>query len=167
MPDFVDPGHQVIELLQRLSGFGKGTNDDGYYKLAGHQLTKRQKLTSTVDYYPAWDDFSDFRMVSNVSWELLLDEATASARYKRYLMLTMAHELAHQWFGNAVSPAEWSDIWLNEGFARYVEALWVEHTEGVEAYREYMRLIVEGGRHWKLPAGWVAGLEEYVEDPLF
>lgn len=33
--------------------------------------------------------------------------------------------------------------------------------------REYMRLIVEGGRHWKLPAGWVAGLEEYVEGPLF
>ena len=39
------------------------------------QLTKRQKLTSTVDYYPAWDDFSDFRLVSNFSWELLLDEA--------------------------------------------------------------------------------------------
>jgi hypothetical protein len=33
--------------------------------------------------------------------------------------------------------------------------------------REYMRLVVEGGRHWKLPAGWVAGLEEYVEEPLF
>ena len=32
--------------------------------------------------------------------------------------------------------------------------------------REYMRLIVEGGHHWKLPTGWVAGLEEYVEDPL-
>lgn len=33
--------------------------------------------------------------------------------------------------------------------------------------REYMRLVVEGGHHWKLPAGWVAGLEEYVEEPLF
>ena len=33
--------------------------------------------------------------------------------------------------------------------------------------REYMRLIVKGGRHWGLPTGWVAGLEEYVEDPLF
>ncbi len=33
--------------------------------------------------------------------------------------------------------------------------------------RDYMRLVVEGGHHWKLPAGWVAGLEEYVEEPLF
>ena len=33
--------------------------------------------------------------------------------------------------------------------------------------RDYMSLVVAGGRHWGLPAGWVAGLEEYVEDPLF
>ena len=43
---------------------------------------------------------------------------------------TVAHELAHQWYGDKVTPRQWKDIWLNEGFATYAEWLWTEHRGG-------------------------------------
>ncbi|AKZ58543.1 putative Zinc metalloprotease (membrane protein) [Streptomyces ambofaciens ATCC 23877] len=45
-----------------------------------------------------------------------------------YVESIMVHELAHQWFGNSVSPATWSDLWLNEGHATWYEALYAEET---------------------------------------
>nr|MDT0661152.1 M1 family metallopeptidase [Micromonospora sp. DSM 115978] len=49
----------------------------------------------------------------------------------------VAHELAHQWFGNSVSIQRWSDLWLNEGFASYAEWLWEEHDGGETAQRNF------------------------------
>lgn len=48
----------------------------------------------------------------------------------------VAHELAHQWFGDSVTPSTWKDIWLSEGFATYAEWVWQEHVNGVPVARK-------------------------------
>ena len=55
---------------------------------------------------------------------------------------TVAHEIAHQWFGDSVTEREWSHLWLSEGFATYFGALFFEEVDGVERFRE----IMEGSR---------------------
>ena len=55
----------------------------------------------------------------------------------------IAHETAHQWFGDAVTEREWSHVWLSEGFATYFEKLWVERFAGDSAFKAEMRGIRE------------------------
>ncbi|MBI4566128.1 MAG: DUF3458 domain-containing protein [Planctomycetes bacterium] len=56
----------------------------------------------------------------------------------------IAHELAHQWFGDLVTCRSWAHIWLNEGFATYFDALWQEHVSG----REALLADLEDGAGW-------------------
>lgn len=57
---------------------------------------------------------------------LLVDRKHSSAASKQWVALVIAHEIAHQWFGNLVTMEWWTHLWLNEGFASYIEYLAVD-----------------------------------------
>jgi aminopeptidase N len=56
----------------------------------------------------------------------------------------IAHDMAHQWFGDSLTPRSWSDVWLNEAFANYAVALWHERQGGEGAYRRFMQSLDTG-----------------------
>jgi aminopeptidase N len=56
----------------------------------------------------------------------------------------LVHEIAHQWYGNSVSPRTWRDMWLNEGFATYAEWLWAEEHGGASAQATFERMYAYG-----------------------
>lgn len=75
---------------------------------------------------------------------LFKDFETARPRSKRYnipesVENVVAHEIAHQWFGDSVTEATWADLWLSEGFATYFAGVFLERNEGPAAFRAYMR----------------------------
>jgi len=70
------------------------------------------------------------------------------------------HELAHQWYGDSLTPRAWADIWLNEGFATYAEALWAEHRGGAAGYADYLTRIRDA-------RDWVGESPVYDPVPVF
>ncbi|XP_054751967.2 aminopeptidase N-like isoform X2 [Lytechinus pictus] len=72
---------------------------------------------------------------------LLYDDKVNSASNKQRVAVVVSHELAHQWFGNLVTPIWWDDLWLNEGFASYVEYLGVDYVEPDWGMREQFVVV--------------------------
>ena len=102
-------------------------------------------LTSTLEPYP-FDKYGmaavePFFNIGAMEHQSMTTINRSWLRGDAYWEPGLLHELAHMWFGDSVTPYDWSDIWLNEGFARYSEALWLEDTEGVPGRNNLMAAI--------------------------
>jgi aminopeptidase N len=79
--------------------------------------------------------------MANFGWTGIAMEHQTVSSMGMMNFWVVAHELAHQWFGNLVTCADFHHIWLNEGWATYLEALYAEKLHGKENYHTYMTAI--------------------------
>ena len=97
-------------------------------------------FTATIGPYPFEklanvQSSTRFGGMENASAIFYSEQAIASGRS---IEGTVSHEIAHQWFGDAVTEASWHHLWLSEGFATYFGALYFEYADGIADFRDRM-----------------------------
>ncbi|WP_443048075.1 M1 family metallopeptidase [Streptomyces sp. NBC_00252] len=88
---------------------------------------------------------------------------------------TLVHELAHQWYGDSVTPKTWRDMWLNEGFATYAEWLWAEDHDGDTAQQTFDALYkgtyfddkADGDAVWAFPPATPTSAAHISDSPVY
>ncbi|GGW65867.1 metallopeptidase [Streptomyces lucensis JCM 4490] len=81
---------------------------------------------------------------------------------------TLVHELAHEWYGDSVTPASWRDMWLNEGFATYAEWLYKEDHGGPSAEETFRKLYEkDDDTVWAFPPGRPSSAAHISDEPVY
>jgi aminopeptidase N len=129
---------------------GRGSDVKGTY---GNTAAMVARFESLLDEPYPWDKYAQLVVwnfgaggMENTSATTMYDTALHDRESldDHDLDGLISHELAHQWFGNLITCNSWEHIWLNEGFATYLTALWYEQRDGFAGYQRLIRGNFDG-----------------------
>ncbi|MEW6056932.1 MAG: M1 family aminopeptidase [Bdellovibrionota bacterium] len=160
---------EFVELKDSYKNFKGEEIPVQYYTLAGRERETKIAFGKTPKMIELFSkkigvDYPYEKYAQVVAWDFIYGgmENTSSTTQTEYTLHPesveldysseplVAHELAHQWFGDLLTCKEWSQAWLNEGFATYFETVWMEHEHGRD---EFLQELYENEKIYKAEAG--------------